>query len=75
MKKKFRTENAFREQKKIFHFDNVLNCKNENVCKFGPRKCWFIHQENINIAYKNAKNDDNDAIDDMEGNMKIIKKT
>ena len=64
---KFRTQNAFREHMKIFHIENVSNCKNENECKFGPRKCWFIHQENIDIAYQNAKSEGrNNAIYDME---------
>ena len=51
---KFRTQNALREHMKILHFEKVSNCKNENDCKFGPNKCWFIHLENINIAYQNA---------------------
>ena len=41
---------------KILHCEKVSNCKNENECKFGPRKWWFIHQENINIGYQNSKN-------------------
>ena len=40
---------------KILHFEKVSNCKNANECKFGLRKCWVIHQENVNIAYQNAK--------------------
>ena len=71
-KEKFWTQNAFREHMKIFHFENVSNCKNENECKFGPRKCWFIHQENIDIAYQNAKSEGrNNAIYDMEWSMKM----
>ena len=54
-KEKFRTQNAFREHMKKLYFEKVSNCKNENECKFGPRKCWFIHQEIINIAYQNAE--------------------
>ena len=56
---KFGSQNAFREHIKILHCEKVSNCKNENECKFGPRKCWFIHQENINIAYQNAKSKSN----------------
>ena len=69
-KKKFLTQSAFREHMKLFHFENVSNCKNEYECKFGPRKCWFLHHENINVAYQNAKsegqNNDNNTIYDME---------
>ena len=54
-KEKFRTQNGFREHMKKLHFEKVSSCKNENECKFGPRKCWFIHQDNINVAYQNAK--------------------
>ena len=71
---KFRTQNAFREHMKLMHFQFVVKCKHANECKFGPRKCWFIHQENIEIAYQNAKNEgqinDNNEIDDMEWKMK-----
>ena len=38
------------------HFQFVAKCKHVNECKFGPQKCWFIHQENIEIAYEQAKN-------------------
>ena len=65
--RKFRTQNVLREHMKIFHLENVSNCKNENECKFGPRKCWFIHQENIDIAYKKARSEvQNNVIYDME---------
>ena len=67
---KFRTQSAFREHMKLFHFKNVANCRNEYECKYGARKCWFLHQENINIAYQNAKNEgqnnDKNTIHDME---------
>ena len=55
---KFRTQNTLREHMKLLHFQSVSKCKSENDCKFGPRKCWFIHQENVEIAYKNAKSED-----------------
>ena len=67
---KFRTQNAFREHMKLMHFQFVVKCTHANECKFGPRKCWFFHHENIEIAYQNAKNEgqinDNNEIDDME---------
>ena len=68
---KFRTQNALRGHMKLLHLQFVPKCKSENDCKFGPRKCWFIHQQNVEIAYKNAKrkiqpNNDNDEIFDME---------
>ena len=48
----------------------VSNCRNEVECRFGPRKCWFIHKEDIETAYQNAKYEGqmNDAnrIFDME---------
>ena len=24
---------------------------------FGPRKCWFVHKEDIEIAFNNAKSE------------------
>ena len=41
---------------KSIHIQIVKHCKDENQCKFGPRKCWFLHNENIETAYINAKN-------------------
>ena len=63
--KKFRTQNILREHMKIFHTQFVPNCKNDNECKFGPRKCWFLHQEDIEIAYQNAKDENQRNDDDM----------
>ena len=41
-----------------------------NECRFGPSKCWFAHQENIENAYQKAKGEGstnvNDLIYDME---------
>ena len=55
---------------KLMHFQFVAKCKYENECKFGQKKCWYTHQENIEIAYKNAKDqaqiDYNNRIYDME---------
>ena len=42
---------------KMFHIQYVAKCKNDGECKFDPRKCWFVHQEDIEIAYFNAKNE------------------
>ena len=50
------------------HIQFVSKCRNEDECKFGPGKCWFLHQEEIEIAYQNAKDDmdDENKIYDME---------
>ena len=59
---------------KILHPQFVSNCKSSSECKFGPKKCWFLHQEDIEIAYQNAKDDDqrndNEINYDMEWNLK-----
>ena len=52
---KFRSQNVLREHTKLLHTQFVFNCKNEENCKFRPRKCWFIHKEDIEIAYQNEK--------------------
>ena len=44
-----------REHMKLQHIQFVPNCKNEIDCRFGSRKYWFIHKENIEIAYEKAK--------------------
>ena len=51
---KCRTKNAVREHIKKFHMEKVSKCKSEDECKFGPKKCWFIHKEDIEILYQNA---------------------
>ena len=53
--KKFKTEKTLKEHMKSHHIQFVANCKNEVECRFGPKKCWFIHKEDIEIAYQNAK--------------------
>ena len=53
--KKFLTKNALCEHKKKLHPQSVSKCKSEVDCKFGPKKCWFIHQKDIVIAYDNTK--------------------
>ena len=55
---KFRTKNSLREHMKLLHIQLVAKCKSEGECKFGPKKCWFVHQHDIEIAYFNAKNED-----------------
>ena len=57
---------------KSMHIQFVSKCKNEDECKFGTRKCWFLHEEEIEIAYQNAKDDmhDDNNIYDMECNEK-----
>ena len=52
---KFLTKNTQREHKKKSHIQTVSKCKSEADCKFGPEKCWFVHTEDIEIAYNNAK--------------------
>ena len=59
--KKFKTNNALREHMKSKHIQMVKECKNEIQCKFGSRKCWFLHRENLEIAYQNAKNGNDGA--------------
>ena len=56
--KKFRTKVSLRDHMKKKHIQMVSKCKDENECKFGPQKCWFLHQQNIENAYKIAKYDD-----------------
>ena len=53
---KFKTNNTLRKHMKSINIQSVKHCKDENQCKFGPRKCWFLHNENIETAYINAKN-------------------
>ena len=69
---KFRTQKSLREHMKSMHIQFVSKCKNEDECKFGTRKCWFLHQEDIEIAYQNAKDDmhNDNNIYDMECNEK-----
>ena len=66
--KKFRSQNILREHMKQLHTQFVSNCKNGVDCKFGSRKCWFLHQENIEIAYQNAKDEDQSNDNDMTWN-------
>ena len=40
----------------VFSFGPKLN-KNQVECKFGLKKCSFIHQEDIENAYHNAKSE------------------
>ena len=54
---KFKTTNSLRKHMKSLHIQSVSNCKNEDECRFGHRKCWFLHKEDIEIAFKNAKDD------------------
>ena len=54
--KKFRTQNTMKEHLKENHILVEPECKNEESCKYCPIKCWFIHKENIENAYQNAKN-------------------
>ena len=49
---KFLSLNHLREHMKKLHIKSVTKCKNEIECKFGQRKCWFVHIEDIEIEYK-----------------------
>ena len=42
---------------KKLHLHSISKCKNQVECKFGLNKCWFIHQEDIENAYQNAKSE------------------
>ena len=53
---KFRNRNLLSDHMKMLHIQYVPKCKSEGECKFYSRKCWFVHQEDIEIAYLNAKN-------------------
>ena len=54
---KFRTKNFLREHMKEKHINMVSDCKNKDRCKFGPKKCWFLHPQDIENAYQIAKRD------------------
>ena len=60
---------------KMLHIQFVPKCKSEGDCKFYPRKCWFVHKEDIEIAYLNAKNgsQSKNKVQDMEWKMKLAK--
>ena len=49
------TEIALRQHMKKLYMQSISKFKNEVECKFGRKKCWFLHQEDIEIAYYNAK--------------------
>ena len=53
-------------EKNIFYASSKTKCKNENECKFDPRKCWFVHQQDIEMAYFNAKNEGQNKIHQSE---------
>ena len=54
---KFKTKTKLMKHMKTNHIQYVSQCKNETKkCKYGPEKCWFTHTENIEQAYKEAKN-------------------
>ena len=55
---KFKTKNSLKKHMKISHIQLLPQCKNGNECKFNPTKCWFVHQQDIEMAYFNAKNED-----------------
>ena len=53
----FRTKTQLMHHKKHHHIDKVSKCNNEKTnCKYGYEKCWFLHTEDIKLAYESAKN-------------------
>ena len=42
---------------KSLHIQFVAKCKNKVECRFGWEKCSFTHNEDIEIAYQNAKSE------------------
>ena len=52
---KFVTKNALRKHSKKLHIQSVPRCKSEIDCKFSPKRCWFVHKEDIEFAYHTAK--------------------
>ena len=67
--KKFKNRNSLSEHMKMLHIQFVPKCKNEDDCKFySTKKCWFVHLEDIEIAYSNAKNgsQSKNILNDME---------
>ena len=65
---KFKSRNSLSEHMKMLHIQFVPKCKSEGDCKFYPRKCWFVHKEDIEIAYLNAINgsQSKNKVHDME---------
>ena len=53
----FKTKSKLMKHMKAKHIESVKMCKNEdNNCRFGPQKCWYLHTENIEEAFKKKKN-------------------
>ena len=65
---KFKNRNLLSDHMKMLHIQFVSKCKNEGDCNFYSRKCWFVHEEDIENAYLNAKNgsQNQNIIHDME---------
>ena len=54
---KFITKTTLMKHMKNNHFELVSKCKHEkSKCRYGPEKCWFLHKENIETAYRNVRN-------------------
>ena len=67
--KKFKNRNSLSEHMKMLHIQFVPKCKSEGDCKFhSTKKCWFVHLEDIEIAYSNAKygSQSKNELNDME---------
>ena len=53
---KFKTKSKLMNHKKCVHANSVLKCLNDQNCKYGYEKCWFLHTENITETFKIVKN-------------------
>ena len=54
---KFRTKTTLMKHMKNYHVELVSKCKHEETkCRYGQDRCWFLHKENIETAYRNVRN-------------------
>ena len=54
----FKSKSKQMKHMKSKHIETVKMCRNEDEnCKFGSAKCWFLHKENIEEAFKKKKNE------------------
>ena len=57
---KFKSKSRLMEHMKTNHMEFVKHCKHQkSKCKYGPEKCWFIHDHDIEKAYNQARNINN----------------
>ena len=53
----FLTKFFFKVHDKKLHINLVSICKNEEECRFGSKKCWVLHKEDLENAYINEKSE------------------